>query len=479
MGLTAFALVAVILFLRAGSWSGADPIGSTLGFVLGFGGLVCGILALLIQLRSSQPPPAAAGSQPPPAVTGERATVKPRRRAKLRTVFKLGSPVAGAAGSGCLFDLALGATIVMTASAMMIYLAGGPYEPPEPGPNPSRTQATPRPLTGNMFYAALNVDDRLPADYVVMVDVSASMREQDRYLEVRRSLQPFLAGLAPDDRLTLIAFADRPKLVYSGPAGRSPRSVIDQLPAPAGSHTDLGAAIHAGIKELQRPAAASVAAVVLLTDGRHDPPPGSPYPFTAGSAWTALARAAAALPQKTVNTYAIPLRGETGAELLRQVFPRTNILGPRAPAEIPARLDTPRTATLAAKARDVLGNDPSSSVRVLWPDTIESLRPGRTAVTVTLESTATNLPLVVDNLAVRSSNPQVRTEVSPGQVSLAPGGSAEVSVVVDWAGQPGKEAVLTLEGTVGSPWQKVITDDLDLAFRPRLDVTTVTAELKN
>ncbi|MCX4473563.1 von Willebrand factor type A domain protein [Micromonospora sp. MW-13] len=343
---------------------------------------------------------------------------------------------------------------------------------------------TAAPATGDEVYAALGVN-RVAGDYVVLVDVSRSMREGRRYERVKASLRSFLAALAPDDRIALVTFADSARVVHDGPAGRSPDQVVGKLPRTAdGRHTDIGAAIETSLRLLNRQGTPQIATVVLLTDGRHDPPAGSAYPFEQGYAWNQLAGAGRSLRKTSLNAYAVPLAGSTGAPLLARVYPGARILAPASIDRLGAQLEQPKSAARAAKARSVLGDDAAHGIQVTWPAATGRLDGGRTRLEVRLRSTATRIPLVVDHLAVRSDRPDLRVTVPAGPVELPPGGTATVPVTVEWDPGPRRVAplsevtastTLSLSGDVGSPWADVLTGDLGLAFPPRLDggVTSV------
>ncbi|WP_320064875.1 vWA domain-containing protein [Micromonospora sp. RTGN7] len=337
---------------------------------------------------------------------------------------------------------------------------------------------TAAPAAGDEVYAALGVN-RVAGDYVVLVDVSRSMREGGRYERVKASLRSFLAALAPDDRIALVAFADSARVVHDGPAGRFPDQVVGKLPRTAdGQHTDIGAAIETSLRLLNRQGAPQIATVVLLTDGRHDPPTGSAYPFEQGYAWNQLAGAGRSLRKASLNAYAVPLAGSTGAPLLARVYPGARILAPASIDRLGEQLEQPKSAARAAKARNVLGDDVSHGIQVTWPAATGRIAAGRTRLEVRLRSTATRIPLVVDHLAVRSDRPDLRVTVPAGPVELPVGGTATVPVTVEWDAGPRRVAplsqvtastTLTLSGDVGSPWADVLTGDLGLAFAPRLD----------
>ncbi|MEU1684792.1 vWA domain-containing protein [Micromonospora sp. NPDC005707] len=334
------------------------------------------------------------------------------------------------------------------------------------------------PVDSDEVYAALDVN-QLVADYVVLVDVSRSMRDGGRYEQTKRGLRTFLAALAPDDRVALVTFADSARVVHDGPAGRAPDQLVAKLPRTAdGQHTDIGAAIETSLRLLGRKGAAPIATVLLLTDGRHDPPTGSAYPFEQGYSWNQLVRTARALRKTSLNAYAVPLTGSTGAPLLARVLPGARVLAPTSINRLGAQLEQPKAAARAAKARSVLGDDASHGVRVSWPADIGRIGAGRSRLEVRLTSTTTKIPLVVDRLVARSDRPEVRVSVPAGPVELPPGGTVTVPVTVDWDAGPRRvaplarvtgSATLTLQGEVGSPWADVLTGELGAAFAPQMD----------
>ena len=334
------------------------------------------------------------------------------------------------------------------------------------------------PADSDEVYAALGVN-RVVADYVVLVDVSGSMRDGRRYEQVKRGLRTFLAALAPDDRVALVTFADSARVVHDGPAGRAPDRLVAKLPRTAdGRHTDIGAAIETSLRLLRTDGAAPIATVLLLTDGRHAPPAGSAYPFEQGYSWNQLIRTARSMRKTSLNAYAVPLTGSTGAPLLARVYPGARVLAPTSIDRLGTQLEQPKAAARAAKARSVLGDDASRGVRVSWPADIGRIGAGRTRLEVRLTSTTTTIPLVVDHLVVGSDRPEVRAYVPAGAVELPAGGTVTVPVTIDWDAGPRRvaplarvtgEATLTLDGQVGSPWAEVLTGELGADFAPRLD----------
>jgi Mg-chelatase subunit ChlD len=325
----------------------------------------------------------------------------------------------------------------------------------------------------------------VPADYVVMVDTSASMQANRRYDTVKANLRAFFAALAPDDQVALGTFADAANVVYQGPAGRSPDALIAKLPPTAsGGNTDIGAAIESIVHLLQRPQAPAIATVVLLTDGQHDPPTGSPYPYTQGYAWDRLTDAAKALRKQSFNAFAVPLAGATGAPLLAKVFPGARVVDPTSIDQLGAQLELPKAAARIAKARSIVGDDAGRGVEVRWPADVGKIGAGRTELTVHLRSIAAHVPLVVRDLHARSSDGTVRVSSADNLVELEPGRSKPVRIAVEWDPGPRRAAPLStvsrqvdleLLGTVDSPWSDVLTRELAVPFDPQLTGGPVTA----
>jgi hypothetical protein len=325
-------------------------------------------------------------------------------------------------------------------------------------------------------YAKLGVD-QVSSDYVVMVDVSASMNGA-RSTQVRKSLTGFFAALAPEDQVTLIPFAEHAPAT-TRPVGHAPAQLVAELPKTAnGPYTDIGAALQAAVKALGRTGAPPLSTVVLMTDGQHDPGPRSAYPLTQGYSWDQLTASARALHKTSLQAYAIPLAGATGAPLLRKVFPGASVLAPTSVDNLTATLARPKAAARAAKARSLLAAEVGRPIGVQWPAT--TVAAGRSVEEVRLRSPMPHVPLVIDHLTVQSGNPAVTATVPGTAVQLPPGGTVTIPVTLQWDAGPHSAAPvkavhdrvnLQLSGQVRSPWSTVVTDDLGLKFDPVLPTT--------
>ncbi|HZN73970.1 MAG TPA: vWA domain-containing protein [Micromonosporaceae bacterium] len=336
--------------------------------------------------------------------------------------------------------------------------------------------AAAEPPTLDEIYRQLGVDD-VSASYVVLIDTSLSMKAGNLYAEVRNSLRQFFAALAPGDTLTLVSMAEDARVIWEGAVGTSPDDIAAKLPPePTGTYTDLGAGIAAAVNALEARRDQPIASVVLLTDGQHDPPPGSAFPFTEGFAWQQLAQRAVRLEQ-LVTPLAIQLRGVNGATALKRVFPSAQVVKPHAIDQLTARLAEPKETVKAAKARSILGDDLRSSVVVEWPATLDS-----PSATVRLRSTSRHLPVEVSDLVVHTDSAGVQVTVPPGPFILAPGASTAVVLTIAWDARPMSwrpiETVrrpyqLRLSGKVGSPWAPVLAAQVGVTAEPSLAGTDV------
>ncbi|WP_194793116.1 vWA domain-containing protein [Raineyella fluvialis] len=136
-----------------------------------------------------------------------------------------------------------------------------------------------------------------PADYVVIVDTSASMTDQGRYQRVRSGLSDMVKALGPDDRVALITFDSTPQVRRSLTAlGSDRQGSISSLPAaPTGQATDIGAALATALDVMERGEIKKRGAVLLFTDGQIDTNPSSPYATVNSSGWGPLKQRAVKL----------------------------------------------------------------------------------------------------------------------------------------------------------------------------------------
>ncbi|MFE3325930.1 VWA domain-containing protein [Streptomyces sp. NPDC059176] len=350
---------------------------------------------------------------------------------------------------------------------------------PAPG-GPSRAQV----------YRALGLDDQ-PADYIILVDTSWSMRQDGRYDTVRATLRPFLAGLSPKDHVALVAFDTRPDTRYIGPAADTD-AIMSRLPAgptPSGA-TDVGAALETALAELERDDASEIASVVLVTDGRHKPAAGTRYPGKSGGAWVTLQQRARDLAKRTeLAGYALPLgSGATGADLLDDVVPDTAVLRPDSVQDLGAYLQRAGDRTRARKAQRALAPDRGKGVTAAWsgrgrPD----LTDGSGTARLTLSSATRRLPLTITGLRAQVEEPAVSVTGLPSRLTLQPGESRSFEVQLHGRLPSGPipyrrtddvDGTLRMSGEVTTPWKKPLAPAVPVAVPDRISVTGPTVPLR-
>ncbi|MFN8103928.1 MAG: VWA domain-containing protein [Acidimicrobiia bacterium] len=320
--------------------------------------------------------------------------------------------------------------------------------------------------------------DQVAADYVVILDTSASMQDGNKYDLTLGVLRPFLLSLAPSDYLSLVSFDTAPGTRYSGDVGQPGDRALGQLPpTPTGQHTDIGAALETGLTELERLDASRVSSILLLTDGKQDPPPGSPYPASLdGPAWEQLQARAQALQGRQLTAFGIGVgQGDTDAAVLKRLFPQAQILG-LPPDQIGPYLDRLKDETRIKKAASVLTADLSAPVEIVWPTEQLAhldLSTESTSLPVTVVSKTQHLPLELGSAIIRSSEDQpITVEGLPETIALAPGEAKTFDVDLTWKPVRGfdfgqhtetRNGELQFQADITSAWDPVITQDLKLS----------------
>lgn len=310
--------------------------------------------------------------------------------------------------------------------------------------------------------AGLPLDEGGPALYVVAIDTSGSMQESGAYPVVAAAVADLVSALDPDDQVSVVTFDVAPRQCGPGvfPAADA-AAVAACLPAAAdGEFTDVGRAFEQVLTVLESTPAA-VRTVVLVSDGAHEPGPGSPFP-AAGTdgdpAWQALADRARALP--AVSAYSLPLAGADGAASLGAVFPSPTVLRAASQADVRAAFDVPLAAARRAAAGALLAPDIAAAIEVDAP------RPpdiGPDAVTwrLTLRSPAAHVPWTVRDLTVDAGS-GVEVRGLPPAVELAPGEAVIVPVTLRTTGDaPAGDGPARLRATLASEWSGAL-DDLGL-----------------
>ncbi|MFE5841795.1 VWA domain-containing protein [Streptomyces niveus] len=322
-------------------------------------------------------------------------------------------------------------------------------------------------------YRELGVTEQ-PVDYVILVDTSGSMKAKGRYDTVRSTLRTFLDGLNRSDHVALVTFDDRPEARYIGSAG-DPAAIVARLPKKpdANGGTDIGAALDQALRELERDDAASVASVVMLTDGKHQPPRRTAYPKSSGPPWKTLRKRADALAERTeLAGYALPLAsGASGADRLGDVIDNTVVLRPGSIQDLGRYLQRAGDSTRARSAAKLLASDKGKGVTASWKRAdVRDVTDGSATASITFRSSTTHVPLTVSDTRVSAVSAPVDVSGVPRRLTLKPGESRTYSVRLE--GKPGgggpfrhteeASATLRVSGQVSSPWQKALAPDVDL-----------------
>ncbi len=274
----------------------------------------------------------------------------------------------------------------------------------------------------------------------LLLDASGSM--SGRYAVVRAAALKFAEGLARGETLTARAFAANiTQPIYAN--GGEARSLLERgLPHQpmAGTGTDLGLALSKALDDLDRPDAAPVQALFVLTDGLHQPPPDSPYgrDFATDPDWIELRKKATALAKRfTLIVYGLGIGAETDIGVLRQVFPARNVeilSGDTAAAG--AVLQNLHRQLRLIRLKQVLHEDLEKG-KVVIAVVSRTLDTRRLSANVTLEigNHYRALPVTLRNLRIQSLEPYKAktTSSAPTTLRLRPGEKATYSLTTQFA----------------------------------------------
>ena len=314
--------------------------------------------------------------------------------------------------------------------------------------------APPQPATLDEVLAALEVR-RQPSDYVIVVDTSLSMREEDRYPTVIESLGSTLSALQPDDHVALITFDDGARVAYRGDLGADPQAVLGSLPAsPSGTQTDIGAGLDLGVEELEREDANEVGALVLVTDGELDTRASSDFAEPTSPGWEALQLRANELAGREIATYALSLDEATDAGLMADVFPEVKLVPVGEFAELLSDLDN---ELLGFQARQRLESDLANGKLTAQFGNASPLGRGAHETSLQITSLYEFIPTYVTNLAAeRVGSAPASVDGLPAELTIPPGETVEFPVTVTVGDWSGSSSQLSLAGSVATPWGDVL-----------------------
>ncbi|RLK54573.1 vWA domain-containing protein [Actinokineospora cianjurensis] len=318
-----------------------------------------------------------------------------------------------------------------------------------------------------------------PAEFVVLVDTSASMATDHRYDSTREALRGLLNALPASDTVTVITFDTDPHVVDLPPQNRP--AAVDRMPPPIGEATDTGKAISLAVDILKTSTAAGGGAIVMLTDGKTAPPNASAYSSPDSAAWRDLVGRGRELADR-VRGFTIPLAtGESGKSQLRTVIPDTTVLGSGDPDQIGPLLERLRVQFVRASAASKLRQDVTGGIDVAWPGLPQDVDLGEPVpFEVELTSNTKYLPLIVTNTRVELSGGTATG--LPDRITLKPGERRRFTLTADvevlGSTKVGRQRAdidvrPRLVGTVDTPWRSVLESELDLPVLVRpLDATT-------
>lgn len=167
-----------------------------------------------------------------------------------------------------------------------------------------------------------------PADYVIAIDVSGSMRSY--WPAIVDGVTRFVNAIPDGEYVSVLAFGSTARLLATPgkmtPEGRNALALSLQRALPTDGTTDIGAGVEKALVELNRPGGEQLKFVFFFTDFRHDPPKGSAY--RTPDAWQRLAeRRQRELGAKILDVSGciLPLGGGGPRDigLFSSVFPET------------------------------------------------------------------------------------------------------------------------------------------------------------
>jgi len=277
----------------------------------------------------------------------------------------------------------------------------------------------------------------VPADFVIVIDTSGSMSsgEDPPYPGVVEAYKVLIDTIPDGDFVSVITFDTEPDLRFRDTLDSSNRSRAKLvLPEKAeGKHTDIGKAIDATLDRLGRADANEIQTVVFMTDGKHDPPDGSPYPTTHGPAWKALKDRARELEAThDITVLGIGLAEGTDVGLLRTVFTDVEI-NSLPPDQLPGFFEEAVQRSRLARLRRLVERELADGGVRLRSSTTTELQHSISAevdVTSTFQKLPVRLTISKVRVTDREGNPVLARLEGPESVVLQPGETASIPIEI-------------------------------------------------
>jgi hypothetical protein len=331
----------------------------------------------------------------------------------------------------------------------------------------------------------------IPAEIVILVDISGSMTSDGLYPQVQQVLPSFIANLRkqdPRDVVAVVTFGTKSdtQTVYLG----LPTASSIPLPATArSSSTDFGYAFQKALNILsQATARIKVGGVLLMSDGELDAPGDQQYATYSAPGWNKL-RAMANGLGISVTGYGLPLTSnqtytQSVNMALSHVFAQRQTLTADL-GNIGAQLNLAAQQIMDSRVAAAAQLDSGRGVAVAWPGLpgqagtpALDLGAGSADIKVRLTPMTSRIPLSVDGLTVTASGFPVPVTASlPSRTAhLVPGRPVTLPVHLTWrktsggmspiGGSRSATGRLALHGRVTSPFSAAISGTFgDRAFQ--------------
>ena len=185
----------------------------------------------------------------------------------------------------------------------------------------------------SLFAQSQTVQDAKKRDIVVILDVSGSMEDNNKFINVKNYLdKEVIDGLLKNgDDFTLVLFGTRAREQFSrtinSDADRSAlKAELGKL-EPTDDFTDIGTAMEKAAEIIERPEKADTRRVVLfITDGLNAPPPGSKYKGVDISVDERFKSLGERISQGAWFLYVIGIGGNTAAGDIASLIPGSQLL---------------------------------------------------------------------------------------------------------------------------------------------------------
>jgi len=321
------------------------------------------------------------------------------------------------------------------------------------------------------------------ASYLLLVDESGSMRPF--WGSVRQALVNFSAAIPEGDQLDVRLFANTvrtllPPVASTAETRPSWVRTLGTLAEPAGAKTDLGRAAASVAASIRALPPERLAFVFVLTDGRQDPEPGSPFSASGGGEWTSLANELRTLASaRPVHFVVLRLTADADAQtLLRRTLPRSLDVDVTAPGALSAWFATATREVAVEKLRLVIRDElRHPAARLTADEPLASGRLGASDGTVRLERTRRVVEArFTGDLATDGRNVRIGLS-APGLVPAERAWQLSITDTRPWYRPPersGSQESVTLVGPATlEPAAELSRIGIDPAARPdsiRVDV---------